>query len=489
MLINSVRPHLPGQVAANLNGYECETPPEALRYGDFLTEVSTNAKGTQTVRVHTIESRPHVQGSSAPLRLRHSAGDLTDGAGLLLVRRLWDRLGLGQRIDAEAAWLRGDYRPSLLVELWVVLLLYGGGRMEDLRLLQGRSLHRLFGWKSVPDPTTFGRFLRRGGLRLAEQLDVLLWQGVRARWARTAVPGSVMLVLDSTVVQRYGLKQAGAEKGYNPTKKGRPSHHPLVAFLAQTGDCLGVVWRSGNAHTAEGAIAWIERLVERLRSAGVEEITLRLDKGFFSKAMVTALEALGVSYVLKVPDQKWVRSRLTAYRHSSKDTTLWSATAELYGARLLSVQPRREIKGAEGELELKSYEVLKTAHVLTNVEGIHALSAWRLYNQGALVEQRIEELGQLSVGATAVDDLGGNPLLWALGALAYQMLHTIRTTALSGGWRAAQPKRLRAWLFRLPAKLTTHARKQYVQLQRAEPLRRDLLRALRRIGTGPPLPA
>lgn len=51
----------------------------------------------------------------------------------------------------------------------------------------------------------------------------MLWQIVRARWAATGVPHSVMLVLDSTVVQRYGLKQAGAEKGYNPTKKGRPS--------------------------------------------------------------------------------------------------------------------------------------------------------------------------------------------------------------------------------------------------------------------------
>jgi len=455
---------------------------------DFLARSFHERGGTQTVRVHTIESRPHVQGSSAPLRLRHSAGALTDGAGLLLVRRLWDRLGVGRRIDAEAAWLSGAYRPSLLVELWVVLLLYGGGRMEDLRVLEGRGIRRLFGWRSIPDPTTFGRFLRRAGQRLAEQIDRLLWRAVRARWEVTAVPSSVMLVLDSTVVQRYGLKQAGAEKGYNPTKKGRPSHHPLVAFLAETGDCLGVVWRPGNAHTAEGAIAWIERLVEQLRAAGVKEITLRLDKGFFSKAMVSALEALGVRYVLKVPDQKWVKSRLSAYRHSAKDEALWSASGDLYGARLLSVQQRREIRAKEGELELPSYEVLKTAHVLTNVKGIHALSAWRLYNRGALVEQRIEELGQLSVGDAAVDDLGGNHLLWALGALAYQMLHAIRTTALSGRWRAAQPKRLRAWLFRLPAKLTLHARKQYVQLQRAEPLRRDLLRALRRIGTGPPLP-
>lgn len=441
------------------------------------------------MRVHTIASRPHVQGTSAPLRLRHSAGELSDGGGLLLVRRLWDQLGLGQRIDTEAAWLRGEYRPSLMVELWTTLLLYGGGSMDDLHLLGGRGIRRLFGWKRVPDPTTFGRWLRRGGERLAGQLDAVLWQMVRARWGRSGVPRTVMLVLDSTVVQRYGLKQAGAEKGYNPTKKGRPSHHPLVAFLAETGDCLGVRWRPGNAHTAAGAIPWIETLVGQLRAAGVEQITVRLDKGFFSQEMAEALSALGVGYALKAPNQKWLRRRLSAFRRSQKDPALWTASTKLYGARLLTLEKRREVGGAEGELALESYEVEKTAHVLTNVEGISALSAWRLYNRGALVEQRIEELGQLSLGQTAVDDLGGNHLLWALGALAYQMLHTIRTTALSGAWRRAQPKRLRAWLFRLPAKLTTHARKQYVQLQRAEPMRRELLRALRRVGTGPPLPA
>ena len=382
----------------------------------------------------------------------------------------------------------GVFRPSLMVELWIALLLYGGGRMDDLRLLSGRGVRRLFGWKAVPDPTTFGRFLRRGGERLARQLDELLWQMVLARWAQAGVPRAVMLVLDSTVIQRYGLKQLGAEKGYNPTKRGRPSHHPLVAFLAETGDCMGLRWRPGSAHTAAGAIDWIQDLVARLRSAGVQEITLRLDKGFFSREMVAALEALGVSYVLKVPDHGWVRGRLSSYRDSAKDEAIWSASGTLYGARLLSIQQRTALRAEAGVLELDSYEVQKTAHVLTNVEGIHALTAWRLYNQGARVEQRIEELGQLSVGETAVDDMGGNHLLWAIGALAYQVLHTIRTTALTGRWRVAQPKRLRSWLFRLPAKRTTHARKHYVQLQRREPMRKPLLAALRRIGTGPPLP-
>src|SRR3954453_8880001 len=93
---------------------------------------------------------------------------------------------------------------------------------------------------------------------------------VRARWAASGgVPRVVQLVLDSTVVLRYGAKQAGAEKGYNPRKKGRPSHHPLLAFL-DTGDCLGVQWRPGNANTAAGTEAWLEELVKWLREQGVQ---------------------------------------------------------------------------------------------------------------------------------------------------------------------------------------------------------------------------
>ena len=108
-----------------------------------------------------------------------------------------------------------------------------------------------------------------------------------------------------------------------------------------------------------------------------------------------------------------------------------------------------------------------------------------------MVEQRIEELVQLSAGKTAVDDTGGNALLWSLAVVAYQTLHTLRQQFLSGSWRTAQPKRLRLWLFRLPAKLTTHARKHYLQFLRGEPVRLRLLAALRALNHSlpPPVPA
>jgi hypothetical protein len=291
-------------------------------------------------------------------------------------------------------------------------------------------------------------------------------------------------------VRRYGLQQAGAEQGYNPTRPGRPSHHPLLAFTDQ-GDCLGVRWRGGSAHTAAGAAAWLTTLVGRLRHLGVAEITVRLDKGFCSHAMVETLQALNVAFLLKVPNHAGTRRALGAYRPSEKDPTLWTATGTLYGARLCSVQQRLPLIAPpepQEALALDDYVVPNggTAHVLTNLLGLHALTAWRRYNAGAVVEQRIKECYQLGFGQTAIDDREGNASLAALGALAYQVLHVIRTTGLTGAWRAAQPATLRAWLFRLPAKCTTHARKAYVRLLRTEPLRFPLLRALRILHNLPP---
>ena len=333
--------------------------------------------------------------------------------------------------------------------------------------------------------------------RMVPLLDELLWRMVRQRWALAGgAPKKLTLVMDSTVVVRYGKKQAGAERGYNPKKRGRPSHHPLVAFVRETGDCLGVRWRAGSAHTAEGAEEWLEELAGRLRGAGVRDITVRLDKGFFSREMVRTLERLGLSFLLKVPRHGWLSGYRGPWRFSAKGEAvfpgeeLWTATGTLWGVRLLTVRTTRPAE-TEGALPLDTYEVLRQADVPTNIGGVHALTAWRLYNKGAVVEQRIEELVQLSAGKTAVDDTGGNALLWSLAVVAYQTLHTLRENFLSGSWRTAQPKRLRLWLFRLPAKLTTHARKHYLQFLRGEPVRLRFLAALRALNHSlpPPVPA
>ena len=61
---------------------------------------------------------------------------------------------------------------------------------------------------------------------------------------------------------RYGHQQ-GAARGYNPAKRGRASHHPLMAFVADT-RMLAHCWlRPGNASSANNVQAFLEHLEQR----------------------------------------------------------------------------------------------------------------------------------------------------------------------------------------------------------------------------------
>lgn len=301
---------------------------------------------------------------------------------------------------------------------------------------------------------------------------------VSLRWGVVGVPKEVMLIFDATVSVRYGLNQAGAEIGYNPHKRGRPSHHPLLGFL-DSGDCVSVRWRAGDENCAAGIEEELPQTVAWLREQGVERITVRLDKGFFSRATVKLLLAQEVDFVLKMQESNTLQQFKGAFERYLHDPRLMVSEGEWAGVRMLCVREWEDPKA--GELALGHVVLKKQATVLTNIPGIDAVDAWRLYNQGALVEQRIEELGQLGVGKTAVDDLGGNRLLWSMGGLAYQLLHFVRTVGLPAKWRKAQVKSLRTWLIRMPAKLVRHARKLCVKLVDADPLAHVLWEAIQKL--------
>jgi hypothetical protein len=433
-----------------------------------------------------IPARPHVQGSATGIDVEVTRERLTDAAGLVAFRAAWDRLGMGAWLDQELSWVKGRYRPSLQVEQWLALLLYGGDSMDHLPLLERRGVCEMFGWTKVVSPTSFGRFLRKAGRKASKAVERLLLRAVRARWdAQGRVPRTVMLMFDSTVVQRYGLKQAGAVKGYNPAKKGRPSHHPLLAYL-DTGDSLGVRWRPGNANTAAGFEEWVAELVAWLRAQGVERIMVRLDKGFFKVSSIEKLLELKVDFVMKMPESKPLQQFKGPFTRSAEDPRLEVAAGRRWGVRMLSV--RQSEKAPEGELELGYVVMKQQATVLTNLEDVDPITAWRMYNQGAQVEHRIEEMGQLGVGRTAVNDLGGNDLLWSLGALAYQMLHLVRTTVLGKGHAREQVKTLRTLVIRTPGKLVRHARRTCLKLMNGDPLLKLLAAAMHRVEWLRPVP-
>ena len=235
---------------------------------------------------------------------------------------------------------------------------------------------------------------------------------------------------------------------------------------------------------------WTSDLVVRLRDAGVQEITLRADKGFFSKELPCRLDRLGVRFSLKLPHHRWLQDHRERWRLNGRAEgafsgaqKVYSSPGELWGFRLLALQGRRSMTEDGPTLKLDTYEVTDTAHILTNVPGIHVLPGWRRYNAGAVIEQ----LGQLSVGQTAVDDRDGNRLVWALGGLAYQMFHLLRTTALGRGWRGPNPSGPGSGCCGCPGRFTKRSGQLSLHVYDPDGLLKSVLRRLGRLRAPPDL--
>jgi len=108
-------------------------------------------------------------------------------------------------------------------------------------------------------------------------------------------------------VQSTKRHAEGTAVGFNKEKKGARSYYPLFCTVAQTGQVLDVLHRSGNVHDSKGSVEFVTCCVmtvrERLPAARLE---IRMDSAFFSDAMVQCLEKLGVEYTISVPFERFV---------------------------------------------------------------------------------------------------------------------------------------------------------------------------------------
>jgi len=87
--------------------------------------------------------------------------------------------------------------------------------------------------------------------------------------------------LVSTVMTRFGSHD-GAARGYNHNKRGCASHHPLMAFVADTRMIDNCWLRPGNASSANNAQASLDNTLHRL--AKQRACLLRADSGFSDSA-------------------------------------------------------------------------------------------------------------------------------------------------------------------------------------------------------------
>lgn len=154
-----------------------------------------------------------------------------------------------------------------------------GTCLQDLELRRQDEVYLdALGARRIPDPTTAGDFCRRFTVADIQTL-IDIGNEVRQRvWARqpSSFFDEARIDMDGTLVATTGECKAGMDIAYD----GTWGYHPLVVSLANTGEVLSVLNRSGNRPSHEGAAAEVDRAVRVCLEGGFRRVLLRGDTDF-----------------------------------------------------------------------------------------------------------------------------------------------------------------------------------------------------------------
>jgi hypothetical protein len=337
-------------------------------------------------------------GPSERLQIEYTAKPVSGWGGLVTLVRYFDRLGL--RALLQQALPDGRTSPNQIPAVEIILaffaaVLTGATRFAHVERLRADAVVRaILGVARLPSAMTVTRYLGGFVRSQVEHLAAVCWRFTCTQLR--PVPLGAVLDLDSTVFERYG-HQEGALKGHNPRKHGRPSHHPLLAILAEAKVICHAWLRSGNTGTARGVEAFLAETLATLPRA-YRLYALRADSGFFVTEFLVALEARALPYAIAVRMNRLVHRQLvglTAWRpfgpglevaETSYQALRWPAARRLVAVRE-RIAERPEARGRQ-LFEVPGY----TFHAVVTSLALPPEAVWRFYNGRAESENRFKEL-------------------------------------------------------------------------------------------------
>src|SRR5689334_12782263 len=336
--------------------------------------------------------------SKERLIVRETQRAVTPFGGLVVFLEFLRRIDLvGQiRTHMPIRW-RSHNRidPAATLIAFLMAVLVGARRFVHANWLRGdRALHALLGMTRFPSDDTIRNLFRRFGMGEVQQLYAPL-----AEWQMQRLPPRAegySLDLDSTVFERYG-EQEGSLKGHNPRKHGRPSHHPLLAVLAEAHFVLHGWLRSGNCGTSRGVVEFLEEALALWQQR--QKIRLvRADSGFFDDKLLSFLEQRCLPYIVVTRLTQWVKreaQRIEQWTAVDHDYAVGEFQLRLHNwkaaRRFVVVRERvREKRSSVGRklIDVPGY----TFRIFVTSCTASPMAIWREYNLRADMENRIEEL-------------------------------------------------------------------------------------------------
>jgi len=201
------------------------------------------------------------------------------GIGAML--QFANKIGLTREIDQRLQLLmfHKPYHESDHVLNLAFNALCRGSCLEDIELRRNdEGFLDALGTERVPDPTTAGDFCRRFAeadirtlMDVFDSVRMRVWSQQPARFFEQAT-----IDMDGSLVETTGECKKGMDISY----KGVWGYHPLIVSLAETGEVLRIVNRSGNRPSHEGAAKEVDSVIRLCEQAGFKRILLRGDTDF-----------------------------------------------------------------------------------------------------------------------------------------------------------------------------------------------------------------
>jgi Transposase DDE domain group 1 len=224
--------------------------------------------------------RPVFTASNIHYEIADRARGLIHG-GIGAIHLLAHDLGLIDAIDSRLKLLKIHlpFHESDHVLNFAYNALCAGTCLQDIEQRRNDEVFLdALGAARIPDPTTAGDFCRR--FRPEDVVTLMdIFDEVRLRvWAKqpAAFFEQAIIDMDGTLVETQGECKDGMDIAYN----GVWGYHPLVLSLANTGEVLRLVNRSGHRPSHEGAAEQADCAMATCFRGGFRRVLMRGDNDF-----------------------------------------------------------------------------------------------------------------------------------------------------------------------------------------------------------------
>src|SRR4051812_9853072 len=263
--------------------------PATLNAEEFRVNAKIRAQLDKSKRrIERRLDKTDLRGAEQPMftasNLHYEIADRTRGlahGGIGAIHLLARHLGLLDAIDRHLHVLKvhQPFHESDHVLNFAYNSLCGGTCPQHIELRRNDEVFLdALGARRIPDPTTAGDFCRRFDEQSIRDLQTAYDVTRRKVWA--AQPESFFhqatIDMDGTLVGTTGRCKGGMDIAY----EGTWGYHPLVLSLAETGEVLSLVNRSGNRPSHEGAAAEVDRSLALCFRAGFLKVLLRGDTDY-----------------------------------------------------------------------------------------------------------------------------------------------------------------------------------------------------------------